>query len=174
MLQKYLKSSRQQLPQLLPSLPESLSPSQQIVDYLATCLKYDISPLAFLQRFYSGQNAVFEERNWLQKTENLISLKPDKNQSKGDQSLNNGLTAEQGKTRSGLGISYVDMDDFENWSLICDDLSSRMIRHGTEFLLRKNDISLFVTITNIPNFAITEEVINPQCNKFIISSETCV
>lgn len=169
MLQKYLKSSRQQLPHLLPGLPQSMSPSQQIVEFLATCLKYDLSPLAFLQRFYSGHSSVFEQRNWHRTVSTLAAAYKDKKGT--ESSLNNGVYADN---QSNSSLSIDPLDEFENWSLICDELSSRMIRHGTEFLLRKDDVSVFVTISNIPNFAITEEVINPNCNKFVVSSETCV
>ena len=179
-LQKYLKTTRQQLPQLLPSVQEKggryeqakerhLNDSQedanetpkqpqQIIQYLATCLKYDLSPFVFLRRLQAKTSRVYEapEEDLLnelynaEKGEHESARKPDQNRNKNP------------------------LANYSNWSLICDELSNRMVRHGTEFLLRKDDVSLYVTISKLPDFALQEEIINPSSNKFVMSSETCV
>jgi len=174
-LQKYLKTTRQQLPQLLPTSVETVYPEQvkqhlndsqedqetttkqpqQIIQYLATCLKYDLSPLVFLRRFQSKSSRVYETQE-----EDLFNEMY--NQEKSEQS------------RKADKDDKNPLANYSNWSLICDELSNRMVRHGTEFLLRKDDISLYVTISKLPDFALSEEVINPNCNKFVLSSETCV
>lgn len=177
-LQKYLKTTRQQLPRLMPSTPErtcepakerhlndsqedsSETPKQpqQIIQYLATCLKYDLSPLVFLRRLQSKTSRVYEapEEDLLNELYNV---------EKGE--TESARKSEQNSNKNPL-VNY------SNWSLICDELSNRMVRHGTEFLLRKDDVSLYVTISKLPDFALSEEVINPNCNKFVLSSETCV
>lgn len=178
-LQKYLKTTRQQLPQLLPSVQEKAGGSpdpikerhlndseedanetpkqpQQIIQYLATCLKYDLSPLVFLRRLQSKTSRVYEAPE--------------------EDGLNELYNAEKGEheRKSERNSNKNPLANYSNWSLICDELSNRMVRHGTEFLLRKNDVSLYVTISKLPDFALSEEVINPNCNKFVLSSETCV
>lgn len=177
-LQKYLKTTRQQLPQLLPTGVDSsyandsikekhLNDSQedresttkqpqQIIQYLATCLKYDLSPLVFLQRFQSRSSRVYETPE-----EDLFN------------EIYNQEKSEQTNRKSGKDTKNP-LANYSNWSLICDELSNRMVRHGTEFLLHKDDISLYVTISKLPDFALSEEVINPNSNKFVLSSETCV
>lgn len=178
-LQKYLKTTRQQLPQLLPTTQEKgygaepikerhLNDSQedanetpkqpqQIINYLATCLKYDLSPLVFLRRLQAKTSRVYEapEEDLLNELYNAEKGEPESAR-KAERALKNPLA------------------NYSNWSLICDELSNRMVRHGTEFLLRKDDVSLYVTISKLPDFALSEEVINPNCNKFVLSSETCV
>lgn len=63
-----------------------------------------------------------------------------------------------------------------NWALICDELLSRPIVDGCTFQLIQNDVSLTVSINKIPHFTISEEVIDPKSNKFVLklNSETSV
>jgi vang-like len=44
------------------------------------------------------------------------------------------------------------------------------------FQLRQGDVSLLCRISNLPHFNITEEIIEPKSNKFVLrlSSETSV
>lgn len=69
-----------------------------------------------------------------------------------------------------------DYRDTEKWVLICDQLLTREIEHGTIFQLRQNDISLLCSVKKLPHFNITEEVIDPKSNKFVLrlNSETSV
>nr|CAH0112742.1 unnamed protein product [Daphnia galeata] len=64
----------------------------------------------------------------------------------------------------------------QTWSLVCDVLLSRGIEDGTVFQLRQGDVSLLCRISNLPHFNITEEIIEPKSNKFVLrlSSETSV
>ena len=64
----------------------------------------------------------------------------------------------------------------QTWVLICDQLLSRAAQHGTVFQLRQGDVSLMVSVRHLPHFSLTEEVINPKTNKFVLrlSSETSV
>lgn len=64
----------------------------------------------------------------------------------------------------------------QTWALICAELLSRPIRDGVEFQLRQNDVSLICTINKLPHFNITEEVVDPKSNKFVLrlNSETSV
>lgn len=64
----------------------------------------------------------------------------------------------------------------QSWSLICDELLSRPIFDNCVFQLVQNDVSLTVSIHKIPYFKITEKVVDPKCNKFVMrmNSETSV
>jgi vang-like len=66
--------------------------------------------------------------------------------------------------------------DVQTWSLICDELLSRPIFDGCVFQLIQNDISLTVQVSKIPHLSITEKVVDPKSNKFVLrlNSETSV
>ena len=75
-------------------------------------------------------------------------------------------------------IIYSDKDyrDTQTWVVICDQLLSRAIEHGTLFQLRQGEVLLLVSVRRIPHFNLTEEVIDPKVNKFVLrlNSETSV
>jgi len=64
----------------------------------------------------------------------------------------------------------------QTWVLICEQLLSRDVEHGTLFQLRQGDVSLMITVRKLPHFNLTEEVIDPKNNKFVLrlNSETSV
>lgn len=64
----------------------------------------------------------------------------------------------------------------QSWSLICDELLSRPISNNCTFQLIQNDISLLITVYKLPHFNISEEVVDPKSNKFVLklNSETSV
>uniref|UniRef100_A0A1B6E0L4 Vang-like protein n=1 Tax=Clastoptera arizonana TaxID=38151 RepID=A0A1B6E0L4_9HEMI len=66
--------------------------------------------------------------------------------------------------------------DVQTWSLICEELLSRPLGPNTVFQLRQNDVSLLCQIKELPHFNLTEEVIDPKSNKFVLrlNSETSV
>ena len=66
--------------------------------------------------------------------------------------------------------------DVQGWALICDTLLSRPIRAGTLFQLRQGEVSLLVSVHPLPHLLLTEEIIEPKSNKFVLrmSSETSV
>ena len=64
----------------------------------------------------------------------------------------------------------------QTWTLICEQLLSREIEAGTMFQLRQGDVSLLVFVRKMPHFNLTEEVLDPKTNKFVLklNSETSV
>ena len=64
----------------------------------------------------------------------------------------------------------------QSWALICDELLSRPIKNQCSFQLIQNDVSLICSIYKIPQFNISEEVVDPKSNKFVLklNSETSV
>lgn len=120
-LQKYLRVTRQQPRHTMHS----------ILDHLAQCLSFDLSPKAFLEK-YLVSSPVLQNDN--------------------------------------------EHKAIQTWGLVCDVLLSRACEPGTVFMLRQNDVSLLVSVHNLPHFNITEEVIDPKSNKFVfrLNSETSV
>jgi vang-like len=66
--------------------------------------------------------------------------------------------------------------DTQNWILVSDQNVSRSIDGETVFELRHGDVSLLVTVRRMPHFNITEDVIDPKNNKWVLrlQSETSV
>ncbi|XP_037082013.1 vang-like protein 2-B [Pollicipes pollicipes] len=64
----------------------------------------------------------------------------------------------------------------QSWALVCDTLLSRPAAEGVLFQLRQHDVSLLCSVVKLPHFNITEEIIDPKSNKFVLrlSSETSV
>jgi vang-like len=104
---------------------------QSILDHLALCLGFDMSPKAFLEK-YLISSPVLQNDN--------------------------------------------ERKSLQTWSLVCDILLSRSIESGTVFMLRQGDVSLLVSVHQLPHFNIVEEVIDPKSNKFVfrLNSETSV
>jgi vang-like len=63
-----------------------------------------------------------------------------------------------------------------SWALVSDFSVSRTIAHDMKFLLRNADVSLLVSVTALPHFNVTEQVVDPKSNKFTLrlNSETSV
>ncbi len=66
--------------------------------------------------------------------------------------------------------------DVQAWSLICDTMLTRDLKDGTRFQLRQGDVSLLCSVHALPYLAISEEIIDPKSNKFVLrlNSETSV
>ncbi|XP_076051263.1 strabismus domain-containing protein Vang [Oratosquilla oratoria] len=66
--------------------------------------------------------------------------------------------------------------EIQSWGLVCEQLLSRPITSGTVFQLRQSDLSLLCSVTTLPHFSISEEIIHPKSNKFVLrlNSETSV
>ncbi|XP_039289404.1 vang-like protein 2 isoform X2 [Nilaparvata lugens] len=64
----------------------------------------------------------------------------------------------------------------QTWSLVCGELLSRPLRPGCSFQLRQKDVSLLCQVVALPHLNLTEEVIDPTSNRFVLrlNSETSV
>ncbi|XP_043236604.1 vang-like protein 2-B [Amphibalanus amphitrite] len=64
----------------------------------------------------------------------------------------------------------------QSWALVSETPLSRAAADGVVFQLRQLDVSLLCTVVKLPHFNITEEIIDPKCNKFVLrlNSETSV
>lgn len=120
-LQKYLRITRQQPRYTLES----------IIQHLSMCVKHDLSPKTFLERYLSQGSVIWNDK---------------------------------------------DYRPTHTWILICDQLLCRAVEHGTAFQLRQGDVSVMVNVRRLPHFNLTEEVLDPKTNKFVLrlNSETSV
>ncbi|XP_064469523.1 vang-like protein 2 [Ornithodoros turicata] len=120
-LQKYLRITRQQPRHTM----------QGILDHLAQCLHYDLSPRAFLEKYLQSSPVLQDDR---------------------------------------------EVREVQTWALVCDVLLSRPIKPGVSFLLRQGDVSLLVTVHALPHLNVTEEIVDPKSNRFVLrlNSETSV
>lgn len=66
--------------------------------------------------------------------------------------------------------------DSESWSLVSENFISRGIDTGTQFLLKRSDISLLCLVKRIPYFNLTEQVVDSKDHQFVLrlNSETSV
>ena len=73
-------------------------------------------------------------------------------------------------------IAFMGPDRKQVWSLISVDSPHRSLREGTVFQLKRNEISLAVTVRQIPLFKLEEEPFDVENNKFVLrlNSETSV
>ncbi|XP_063826597.1 vang-like protein 1 [Ostrinia nubilalis] len=64
----------------------------------------------------------------------------------------------------------------QRWALISDELLARPLASSVEFQLRQGDVSLICSIKQLPKFSLSEEVVDPKSNRFILrlNSETSV
>lgn len=62
------------------------------------------------------------------------------------------------------------------WVLVCEQNVVRELECGMEFQLRSGEVSLMCFVKKLPHFSLTEEVIDPKTNKFVLrlNSETSV
>lgn len=69
-----------------------------------------------------------------------------------------------------------DCRSVDRWVLVCEQNVVRELETGMEFQLRHGDISIMCFVKKLPHFSVTEEVIDPKSNKFVLrlNSETSV
>merc|ERR1712150_19399 len=120
-LQKYLRATRQQPNHNMES----------ILQHLSTCLSFDLSPRAFLERYLVTTPVLQNQR---------------------------------------------EHREIHNWSLVSERSLYRDIEDGTIFQLRQGDVSLLCQVQRLPHFNMSEEIIEPSSNSFVlrINSETSV
>ncbi|KAF4514214.1 UNVERIFIED_CONTAM: hypothetical protein B566_EDAN019451 [Ephemera danica] len=64
----------------------------------------------------------------------------------------------------------------QNWALVCPELLSRDVRHGLRFVLRQGDVTLSCTVSQLPHYSLTEQLLPATANRFALrlNSETSV
>nr|KAG5703605.1 hypothetical protein BaRGS_000990 [Batillaria attramentaria] len=69
-----------------------------------------------------------------------------------------------------------DYRSVDRWVLVCEQNVVRELENGMEFQLRHGDVSVMCFVKKLPHFSVTEEVIDPKSNKFVLrlNSETSV
>ena len=66
--------------------------------------------------------------------------------------------------------------EVHSWSLVSERLLYRDIQPGSIFQLRQGDVSLLCQVYKLPHFHLSEEIIDPLSNRFVLrlNSETSV
>lgn len=69
-----------------------------------------------------------------------------------------------------------DYNPIQTWALVSDLAPSRAIEDAMVFQLKNGEVSLLINVRRIPHFNVTEEVIDPKNNRFVLrlNSETSV
>ncbi|KPJ05146.1 Vang-like protein 1 [Papilio xuthus] len=64
----------------------------------------------------------------------------------------------------------------QRWALVSDELLARPLAEGVDFQLRQGHVSLLCCVRRLPKFSLTEEVVDPKSNRFVLrlNSETSV
>ncbi|XP_076438548.1 vang-like protein 2 [Babylonia areolata] len=64
----------------------------------------------------------------------------------------------------------------DRWVLVCEHNVVREVGEGVQFRLRHGEVSLMCCVRRLPHFSVTEEVVDPKSNRFVLrlNSETSV
>ena len=141
-LRRYLRVTRQQ----------PFFSRDSILNHLAQCISYDISPKAFLDRYVNGESLGFNERalvnSYVQTTRKYSGIQSENESVKTDQ----------------------------NWILICEDVLYQSVADGLMVVLKQGEVSLMCTFKRLPKFRLIEDILDPKRNKFVLklNSETTV
>ncbi len=145
-LRRYLRITRQQ-----PYFSRD-----SIVSHLANCISYDMSPRAFLQRYFNSEPLIFNQRALCTSAGQL----PPPPQSTSNQNISklNYKTPEQ------------------SWILICDTVLYQNVEDNLMLVLKQNDVTLMCTFKRLPHFNLIEDILDSKRNKFVLkmNSETSV
>lgn len=73
-------------------------------------------------------------------------------------------------------IEYISSRDTQEWSLVCEEQVTSGLSNSTVFQLKNEQLSLVVTVNDIPYFDLSEEEFDFENNKFVLklNSETSV
>lgn len=146
-LRRYLRVTRQQ----------PFYNRETIIQHLADCISYDMSPKSFLQRYLTAEPLIFNQKSLLA-TANHLPPSSNPKKTNNNNSLNIMKTLDQ------------------SWILISDTVLYQNIEDNLMIVLKQNDVSLMCTFKKLPRFNIIEDIIDPKRNKFMLklNSETTV
>lgn len=141
-LRRYLRLTKQQ-----PYFPR-----ESVLDHLAECIAYDISPQTFLAKYFQNGESIGMNERALAASNNINLL-----------------------ASSNYNFDQVTME--QNWLVLSDQKSLyQNIEHGLKLVLKQNEVSLVCEFKRLPRFSIAEDMLDMDRNKFLIklNSETTV
>ncbi|KER30641.1 hypothetical protein T265_02990 [Opisthorchis viverrini] len=165
-LQKYMRVTRQQ----------ARHPVDMVIDHLALCLAYGLSPQAFLERF--NPLAATPQMDAAAAATSIMTAKRDRKQ----RLTNQQQLQQQTPTAGGVADTgpllpkRVHPGGQQSWSIVADRALSRSLADGAIFQLRRgNDISLLCTVRRLPLIRLIEEVLEPlEVGRFTLNTNNAV
>lgn len=160
-LQKYMRATRQQ----------SRHPVDMVIDHLALCLAYGLSPNAFLERF------------------NPLTATPQQDAAAAASAIVTAKRARKHQQRASERSGYKDIQDSDPllpkhvhpggqqiWSIVADRALSHSLADGAVFQLRRgSDVSLLCTVRQLPLIYLVEEILEPlEAGRFTLRTENSV
>nr|CAH8827205.1 unnamed protein product [Trichobilharzia regenti] len=159
-LQKYMRVTRQQ----------ARHPVDMVIDHLALCLAYGLSPHAFLERF--NPSAATPQQDAAAAATAIATAKRAKHQQSAKQ-VNN---VPDNSDSSPLLPKYVHPGGQQIWSIVADRALSRSLADGAIFQLRRgSELSLLCTVRRLPLIYLIEEILEPlEAGRFVLRTDNAV
>ncbi|CAL8107435.1 unnamed protein product [Calicophoron daubneyi] len=165
-LQKYMRVTRQQ----------ARHPVDMVIDHLALCLAYGLSPQAFLERFNPA--AATPQLDAAAAASAIMTAKRDKKQQQQQQQqqAQSGQNGPPSNSVNSLLPKHVYPGGQQSWSIVADRALSRSLADGAIFQLRRgSEISLLCTVRRLPLIRLIEEVLEPlEAGRFALNTENAV
>ncbi|TPP60950.1 Vang protein 1, partial [Fasciola gigantica] len=168
-LQKYMRVTRQQ----------ARHPVDMVIDHLALCLAYGLSPHAFLERFNPA--AATPQLDAAAAATAIRTAKRDRKQQQQQQQQvhqRSGRPGQPGAIDNGGPFlpKHVYPGGQQTWSIVADRALSRSLADGAIFQLRRgSEISLLCTVRRLPLIRLIEEVLEPlEVGRFALNTDNAV
>ncbi|CAH8441667.1 unnamed protein product [Heterobilharzia americana] len=158
-LQKYMRVTRQQ----------ARHPVDMVIDHLALCLAYGLSPHAFLERF--NPSAATPQQDAAAAAAAIVTAKRAKQQ----QSVKQVNTTDNADSCP-LLPKHVHPGGQQVWSIVADRALSRSLADGAIFQLRRgSELSLLCTVKRLPLIYLVEELLEPlEAGRFVLRTDNAV
>ncbi|VDP65771.1 unnamed protein product [Echinostoma caproni] len=167
-LQKYMRVTRQQ----------ARHPVDMVIDHLALCLAYGLSPHAFLERFNPA--AATPQLDAAAAATAIRTAKRDRKQQQQQQQQ---VHPRSGRPSHSNGLDngpllpkHVYPGGQQAWSIVADRALSRSLADGAIFQLRRgSELSLLCTVRRLPLIRLIEEVLEPlEAGRFALNTDNAV
>ncbi|KAH8853065.1 Vang-like protein isoform 2 [Schistosoma japonicum] len=158
-LQKYMRVTRQQ----------ARHPVDMVIDHLALCLAYGLSPHAFLERF--NPSAATPQQDAAAAAAAISTVRRAKHQQNAKR-----INTSDNPDPFPLLPKLVHPGGQQMWSIVADRALSRSLADGAIFQLRRgNDLSLLCTVRRLPLIYLIEEILEPlEAGRFVLRTDNAV
>ncbi|CAH8442392.1 unnamed protein product [Schistosoma turkestanicum] len=158
-LQKYMRVTRQQ----------ARHPVDMVIDHLALCLAYGLSPHAFLERF--NPLAATPQQDAAAAAAAIATAKRAKHQQNAKQ-----VNTSDSPDPYPILPKLVHPGGQQVWSIVADRALSRSLADGAIFQLRRgNELSLLCTVRRLPLIYLIEEILEPlEAGRFVLRTDNAV
>ncbi|KAF8561253.1 hypothetical protein P879_11707 [Paragonimus westermani] len=163
-LQKYMRVTRQQ----------ARHPVDMVIDHLALCLAYGLSPHAFLERFNPA--TATPQFDAAAAATAILTAKRDRKHQRLTRQQQQQPQLSNGIDNSPVLPKHVHPGGQQTWSIVADRALSRSLADGAIFQLRRgNEISLLCTVRRLPLIRLIEEALEPlEAGRFALNTDNAV